>query len=94
MNIAPNLIMKAILHTPLVSRLGTLDPKRHRHITKGSKGSDEGCLLLVLNCHLDPMIARISIQKTQMLTTRRSINYLINTGREKGSAGQALFKSV
>src|SRR5215216_2186375 len=83
MNIASNLTMKAVLNTPLVSRLGTLEPKRHRHIAEGSKGSDEGCLLLVLNCHLDLMISRISIQKTQAFTTRRSINNLINTRESK-----------
>ena len=94
MNIASNLIVKAILNTTLISRLGTLEPKRHRHVVDSSKRCDESCLLLVFNYHLNVMIARISIQKTQMLTTRRSVNYLINTGREKGSAGQALFKSV
>ena len=56
MNIAPNLVMKTILHTTLISCLGTLEPKGHRNIAEGSKGSDEGCLLLVLNCHFDLMV--------------------------------------
>src|SRR3989337_3212042 len=50
MNIASNLVKKAILNTPLISCLGTLEPTRHRYIAEGSKGSDESCLLLVLNC--------------------------------------------
>src|SRR5215216_4650198 len=83
MHIAPNLAVETILNTMLISRLGTLEPKRHRHIGEGSKGSDERCLLLVLNCHLDLMITRISIHKTQTLTTRRSINDLVNTGESK-----------
>ena len=74
---------ETVLHTPLVSCLGTLKPKGHRHITEGSKRSYEGCLLLVLNCHFDLMVARISIQKTQTLATRRSINDLIDTGEGK-----------
>src|SRR3954469_21995462 len=83
MNITTDLLMKAILHTPLISLLGTLEPKGHGHIAEGSKGSYEGRLLLVLNCHFDLMITRICIQKTQTLTTRRSINNLINTGKGK-----------
>ena len=83
MNITPNLIVETVLYTPLISRLGTLKPKRHRHIAEGSKWSDESCLRLVLNCHLDLMITRVSIQKTQTLTTRRSINDLINTRESK-----------
>src|SRR3954470_3011628 len=83
MNIPADLLMQTILDTPLISRLGTLEPKRHRHIAEGSKGSYEGCLLLVLNCHFDLMITRICIQKTQTLTTRHSINNLINTGEGK-----------
>src|SRR5215216_6173288 len=78
-----NLIMKAILHAPLVSRLRALEPKRHGHIAEGSKRSNESFLLLVLNCHFDLMITRISIQKTQTLTTRCSIDNLINTGESK-----------
>ena len=39
-----NLFVKTILHTPLISCLGTLEPKGHRHIAEGSKGSYEGCL--------------------------------------------------
>ena len=57
MNIAPNLSVKTILHTALISCLGTLEPKGHRNIAEGSKGSDEGGLLLVLNRHFDLMIA-------------------------------------
>ena len=38
MNIAPNLIVQTILHASLISCLGTLEPKRHRHIAEGSKG--------------------------------------------------------
>src|SRR4051812_43005049 len=83
MYITANLFMKAILYTPLISCLGTLEPKGHRYIAEGSKRSYECCLLLVLNCHLDLMITRICIQKSQMLTTRRSINNLINTGEGK-----------
>ena len=84
MNIMPNLIMEAILHASLISRLSTFEPKGHRHITEGSKGSDESCLLLVLNYHFDLMITRVSIQKSQTVTTRRSINDLINTREGKG----------
>ena len=84
MNIAPNLLMKAILNTSLVSCLGTLESKGHGNISEGSKGSYKGCLLLVLNYHFDLMITRVSIQKTQMVTTRRSINYLINARENKG----------
>ena len=55
-----------------ISRLGekaiplseTKKPKRHRHIAESSKRSYESGLLLVLNCHLDLMITRVSIQKT------------------------------
>src|SRR3954470_9494381 len=83
MYITANLLMKAILYTPLISCLGTLEPKGHRYIAKGPKGSYERRLLLVLNCHFDLMIARIRIQKTQTLTTRRRINNLINTGEGK-----------
>ena len=64
MNVAPNLIMKTILYAPLVSRLGALEPKRHRHITEGSKRGNEHRLILVLNCHFDLMVSRVSIQKT------------------------------
>ena len=84
MNIAPNLLMKAILNTLLVSRLGTLESKGHGNIAEGSKESYKGCLLLVLYRHFDLMITRVSIQKTQMVTTRRSINYLINARESKG----------
>ena len=84
MNIAADLIMKTILHTPLISRLGTLEPKGHGYIAEGSKGSYESCLLLVLNCHFDLMVTRICIQKAQTLTTRCSINDLINTRESKG----------
>ena len=49
-------MMKKILHTTLISGLGTLEPKGHRNIAEGSKGSDEGSLLLVLNCPFDLMI--------------------------------------
>ena len=45
MNIVSNLVMEAILNTPLISRLGTLKPKMHRHIAEGPKGSDESRLL-------------------------------------------------
>ena len=83
MNIAPNLSMKTILHTTLISRLCTLEAKGHGNIAEGSKGRDKRCLILGLNCHLDMMITKISIQKTQMLTTRRSINDLINTRESK-----------
>src|SRR6266536_2995662 len=83
MHVTPNLVVETILNTTLISRLGTLESKRHRYIAEGSKGSDERCLLLVLNCHLDLMISRISIQKTQSLTTRRGINDLLNTGESK-----------
>ena len=83
MNIAPNLTMKKTLHTLLVSRLGTLEPKGHGDIAEGSKGSDERRLLLVLNCHLNLMISGVSIQKAQTLATRRSINDLINTREGK-----------
>ena len=83
MNIAPNLLMKAILNTALISCLGTLKSKGHGDIAEGSKGSYESCLLLVLNCHFDLMVTRISIQKTQTLTTCRSINDLINTREGK-----------
>ena len=92
MNIAPNLLMKAILNTSLVSCLGTLEPKRHGNIAEGSKGSYKGCLLLVLNCHFDLMITRVSIQKTQTVTTRRSINNLINTGEGKRICWTSLIK--
>ena len=84
MNIAPTLLMKTILNTALISRLGTLEPKRHRDIAEGSKWSYKSRLLLVLNCHFDMMITTISVQKTQTLTTRRSINNLINTREGKG----------
>ena len=67
----------------LISRLGTLEPKGHRYIAEVSKGSYKSCLLLVLNCHFDLMITRISIQKPQVVTTRRSINNLINTRQGK-----------
>ena len=60
-NIAADLFMKTILHTPLISLLGTLEPEGHRHIAEGSKRSDESCLLLLLDCHLDLRITRISI---------------------------------
>ena len=90
MNIAPNLFMKTILNTALISRLCTLEPKRHGYIAEGPKGSYESCLLLVLNCHFDLMITRISIQKTQMVTTRRSINNLINTRESKGTSCTSL----
>ena len=83
MYIMANLLVKAILYTPLIGCLGTLEPKRHRHIAEGSKGSDEHRLLLVLNRHFNLMIARICIQKTQTLATRRSINDLINTREGK-----------
>src|SRR4051812_13213150 len=83
MNITADLLMKKILHTPLISRLGTLEPKGHRHVAEGSKVSYEGRLVLVLNCHLDLMITRICIKKTQTLTTRHSINNLTNTGEGK-----------
>src|SRR3954470_24853724 len=83
MYITANLFMKAILYTPFISCLGTLEPKGHRYIAEGSNGSYKHRLLLVLNCHLDLMITRICIQKTQTLTTRRSINNLINTGEGK-----------
>ena len=84
MNIAPNLFMNAILDTLLVSCLGTLESKRHGNIAEGSKGSYESCLLLVLNRHVDLMITRVSVQKTQTVTTRHSINYLINARESKG----------
>ena len=90
MNITPNLIMKAILYTPPISCLGTLKPKRHRHIAEGSKRSDKSRFLLVLNFHFDLMITRISIQKTQTLTTRRSINDLINMRQSKGISWTSL----
>src|SRR3954469_15383050 len=83
MYIMTNLFVEAILHTPLISSLCTLKPEGHRNIAEGSKGSNERRLLLVLNCHLDLMITRICIQKTQTLATRRSINNLINTGESK-----------
>ena len=63
MNIAPNLAVETVLNTPLISRVGTLEAERHRHIAEGYKGSDEHRLLLVLNCHVDLMIPRISIKK-------------------------------
>ena len=63
MNIAADLFMKTILHTSLISGLGTLEPKRHGNIAEGSKGSYECCLLLVLDCHFDLMITRVCIQK-------------------------------
>ena len=63
MNIAPNLLMKTIVNTTLISCLGTLEPKGHRNIAEGSKGSDESRLLLVLNRHFNLMISRISVQK-------------------------------
>ena len=90
MNVAPNLVMKTILNTMLINCLGTLEPKRHRHIEEGSKRSNKSRLLLVLNCHLDLMITRISIQETQTLTTRRSINNLINTREGKGISWASL----
>src|SRR3954464_7462458 len=83
MYITTNLSVEAILHTPLISSLRTLKPEGHRNIAEGSKGSNEHRLLLVLNCHLDLMITRIGIQKTQTLATCRSINDLINTGESK-----------
>src|SRR3954468_13095019 len=83
MNITADLLMKTTLHTPLISRLGTLEPKGHGHIAEGSKGSYEGRLLLVLSCHFYMMITGICIQKAQTLATRRSINNLINTGEGK-----------
>src|SRR6266511_3691900 len=92
MHIAPNLAMETILNTMLISRLGTFEPERHRHIAEGPKRSDKRCLLLVLNCHLDLMITRISIQKTQTLTTRRGINDLINTGESKRISQACLVK--
>src|SRR4051812_15959129 len=92
MYITANLFMKAILYTPLISCLGTLEPEGHRHIAEGSKGSYERCLLLVLNRHLDLMITRICIQNTQTLTTRRSINNLINTGEGKRICWTSLVK--
>src|SRR6266536_5281864 len=92
MHVTPNLVVETILNTTLISRLGTLESKRHRYIAEGSKGSDERCLLLVLNCHLDLMITRISIQKTQMLTTRRSINDLVNTVESKRISRASLIK--
>ena len=84
LNIAPNLFMKTILNTALMSRICTLEPKRHGHIAEGSKGSYETSLLLVLNCHFDMMVTRIRIHKTQTVTTRRSINNLINMRESKG----------
>ena len=84
MNITPDLLMKTILNTSLISRLDTLKPKGHGDIAEGSKGSDESCLLLVLNYHFDLMITGVSIQKAQMVTTRRSIDDLINTREGKG----------
>ena len=90
MNIAPNLIMKTILHAALISRLGTFEPKRHRYIAEGSKGSYKSCLLLVLNCHFDLMITRISIQKAQTLTTRHCVNDLINTRESEGISWTSL----
>src|SRR3954471_21582438 len=83
MHITANLFVETILHTPLISCLGTFEPKRHRHIAEGSKGSYERRLLLVLNCHFNLMIAGVCIQETQTLTTHRSINDLINTGEGK-----------
>src|SRR4051812_435111 len=92
MYITTNLLVEAILHTPLISSLRTLKPEGHRNIAEGSKGSYERRLLLVLNCHLDLMITRICIQKTQTLTTRRSINNLINTGEGKRICWTSLVK--
>src|SRR4051812_851254 len=92
MYITANLLMKAILYTSLISCLGTLEPKRHRYIVEGSKGSYERRLLLVLNCHLDLMITRICIWKTQTLATCRSINDLINTGEGKRICWTSLVK--
>ena len=35
-NIASNLVVEVVLNTPLVSRLGTFEPERYRHIAEGS----------------------------------------------------------
>src|SRR3954463_11769277 len=92
MYITANLLVETILHTPLISCLGTLEPKRHRHITEGSKGSNERKLLLPGSCHFNLMIAGVCIQKAQTLATRRSINDLINTGEGKGVCREGLIK--
>src|SRR3954467_7088952 len=90
MYITANLFVETILHTVLIGRLGTLEPKRHRYIAEGSKGSYKRCLLLVLNCHFNLMITRISIQKAQTLATRCSINNLINSRESKGISWTSL----
>src|SRR3954469_15926390 len=92
MHITASLFVETILHTPLIGCLGTFEPKRHRHIAEGSKRSYERRLLLVLHCYFDLMIAGISIQETQTLATRRSINNLINTGEGKRICGTGFVK--
>ena len=80
--VSAEFLEKALLHATLKGGVGIPQAERHGQVAEGSKGSDERRLLLVLNCHLDLMITRISIQETP-LTTHRSINDLINTGESE-----------
>src|SRR3989337_4114410 len=90
MNVAPNLLVEAILDTPLISRSCTFEPEGHRDIAKGPKRCDESRLLLILDGHLYLMITGVSIQETQTLTTRRGIDYLINSWEGKRVFGTSL----
>ena len=64
MHISPNLFPEAILHCPRITSSCILQTERHIGVAKNSKGGDEGCLLLILNGHLNLMISRVGVEKT------------------------------
>ena len=63
MHVAPNFLIEAILHCPLVGGSRVLQAERHRSVTEDPEGGDESRLFLILESHIDLVIIRVGVKE-------------------------------
>src|SRR3954462_1440687 len=83
MNVPTNLVTEAMLHCPLVHSTCVFQPKGHRDIAKGVVWGSERSGQLVRLPHLDLVVSRVCIEKTQKLRASRRVNDLVNARQSK-----------
>ncbi|KAI5324121.1 hypothetical protein L3X38_033194 [Prunus dulcis] len=74
-----NLLLKDLIHEPLVGCSGVLQPKGHDLVAVGPSLDDERDLRLVILMHQDLMIARVGVHEAEQLIARSGIHELVNS---------------
>lgn len=79
-DIVADLFLEARLHAALVGGFGVLEAEGHGGVVVAPKRRGECCLLLILDSHLDLVVAGVAVQKAERLTARRGVDDPIDPG--------------